>query len=105
MKTVLSYTNTFWKLRRLFYQWYFIYCFSKHPDTLLKPVVLEDIDAVILKTEERITVLSLLDYDISGDLATYWFWLGIHKESLLAVGDYQGYQEILLKEAILKKHN
>lgn len=51
--------------------------------------------------EERITTLSLLGYPIERELSAYRYRLAIHKEHLLEEGDYQAYEEVLLKEKLL----
>lgn len=53
--------------------------------------------------EERITLLSLVGFDISKELRAYRWRLELHKNSYLEVGDIQGYKECLNKLNIIEK--
>ena len=53
--------------------------------------------------EERVTLLSLVGFDISGELRAYRWRLELHKNSYLESGDMQGYKECLNKIKIIEK--
>lgn len=55
--------------------------------------------------EERVTILSLIGFDISEELRAYRWRLNLHRESYLASGHMQEYQTCLQKIAILEKWN
>lgn len=55
--------------------------------------------------EERVTILSLIGFDISEELRAYRWRLNLHRESFLANGHMQEYQTCLQKIAILEKWN
>lgn len=58
-----------------------------------------------LKTiEERIAILSLLNFDISNELDAYKFRLNLHKEQLLLSGNMMEYYKVLQKISILEKY-
>lgn len=55
--------------------------------------------------EERITILSLIGFDIAAELRAYRWRLDLHRDSFLASGHMQEYQKCLQKIAILSKYN
>lgn len=57
----------------------------------------------IKSIEERVTILSLIGFDIKEELRAYQWRLQLHKESFLASGRMQDYDHCLQKLMILEK--
>lgn len=79
-----------------------LYYHRKRSTSVTKTV---DVPSVfpIKSIEERVTILSLLGFDITAELRAYRYRLNLHKESYLAAGQMQDYQKCLQKIAILEK--
>lgn len=97
---------TTWKLylmaNRIVYSNQAIYYHRKRSTSVTKTV--NNIHVFPLKSiEERVTMLALLGFDISQELRAYRWRLELHKNSLLEVGDMQGYHKVLQKLTILEK--
>lgn len=81
-----------------------LYYHRKHETSVTKTV--DSTYVFPLKSiEERVTILSLIGFDISEELRAYRWRLNLHGESYLASGHMQEYQTCLQKIAILEKWN
>lgn len=99
---------TTWKLYlmadRIVYQNKAIYYHRKRVTSVTKTV--QETYVFPLKSiEERVTLLSLVGFDISQELRAYRYRLNLHKEAYLASGHMQDYQKILQKLRILEKYH
>ena len=57
----------------------------------------------IKSIEERVTILSLIGFEISNELRAYKWRLQKHKESYLSRGDAYNYKKCLQKIKIIEK--
>lgn len=99
---------TTWKIyllaNKIVYSHIGIYYHRKRSSSVTKTVNFVDIFP-IKSIEERITLLSLIGFDISSELRAYRWRLDKHRDSYLASGDYYHYKQILQKLEILSKWN
>ncbi|MBF0787146.1 MULTISPECIES: glycosyltransferase family 2 protein [unclassified Streptococcus] len=97
---------TTWKIYlmadRIVYSNTALYYHRKRSNSVTKTV---DLAAVypLKSIEERITLLSMLDFDIVVELHAYRWRLKLHKDSFLQAGKMQEYQKCLQKLMILEK--
>lgn len=78
-----------------------LYCHRKHAASVTKTV---DITSVfpLRSIEERLTVLALLGWDLSGELAAYRWRLDLHTKAFLEAGRMQDYKRCLQLSQLLK---
>lgn len=80
-----------------------IYLHRKRPDSITKTVDLSSIFP-LKSIEERLTILSLVGFDISEELEAYKWRITRHRDSLLENGRMADYKKVLQKIAILEKY-